>query len=339
MADHYTLFTAEDRDRFLSPREGETKVGEEMVYLPHWGAVREHPQVKYVLLGVPESVGPQANHGRPGSERGWEAFLGKFLNMQSNRYLPARQVAVAGAVHTADLQQQVDPADTRPERFAEWRELVTQLDARVAQAVADLDLPPDVTLIVIGGGHNNVYPILKGLGQPTWVVNVDPHADFRALEGRHSGNGFRYAREEGLLEGYVPVALHKAYNSENMIAAMQADRSVHPQWWDDAPDVPTMLEHAHRVLAAGGARQVGLEMDVDVIAQMPVSAYTPEGLTPGQARAWMREWVKVVPATRYVHLPEAAPQSPREMDFAGKLLAYLVSDFIMSSQLVRQKNR
>jgi formiminoglutamase len=32
------------------------------------------------------------------------------------------------------------------------------------------------------------------------AINFDAHSDFRILEGRHSGNGFSYAYEEGFLK-------------------------------------------------------------------------------------------------------------------------------------------
>ncbi len=31
-------------------------------------------------------------------------------------------------------------------------------------------------------------------------INLDAHSDFRPAEGRHSGNGFRYAEEDGYLQ-------------------------------------------------------------------------------------------------------------------------------------------
>jgi formiminoglutamase len=34
------------------------------------------------------------------------------------------------------------------------------------------------------------------------AINFDAHSDFRILEGRHSGNGFSYAYEEGFLKKY-----------------------------------------------------------------------------------------------------------------------------------------
>jgi histidine ammonia-lyase len=38
--------------------------------------------VRFAPLGIPESIGPQANFGRRGAELAWEAFLDFFLNMQ-----------------------------------------------------------------------------------------------------------------------------------------------------------------------------------------------------------------------------------------------------------------
>ncbi|NQY12901.1 MAG: arginase family protein, partial [Henriciella sp.] len=65
--------------------------------------------------------------------------------------------------------------------------------------------------IVIGGGHNNAYPILKGMSQGRHstfaAINLDPHTDFRALEGRHSGNGFHYATEQGFLSHYFCLGM------------------------------------------------------------------------------------------------------------------------------------
>ena len=72
--------------------------------------------------------------------------------------------------------------------------------------------------IVIGGGHNNAYPIIKTISesfnQAIHVFNLDPHADCRALEGRHSGNSFSYAKEHGFIDQYTVFGLHKNYNSE-----------------------------------------------------------------------------------------------------------------------------
>jgi arginase family enzyme len=35
------------------------------------------------------------------------------------------------------------------------------------------------------------------------AINFDAHSDFRILEGRHSGNGFSYAYEEGFQKYFI----------------------------------------------------------------------------------------------------------------------------------------
>ena len=327
----YRLFTEADRDRYTQSRPGERRVGQTMPILDKWDGARDHAGLKVVILGIPESIGPQANLGRDGAQRGWEAFLARFLNMQSNPYLKGPSVAIAGMVETEDLQQQIDPQDTDETRFNAWREVVGKLDVRVRQAIHDLRLPKRITLVVIGGGHNNAYPIMKALGPGATVVNVDPHADFRAREGRHSGNPFRYAMEEEVLHTYIPVGLHKAYNNAESILAMETNPRVFPAWWDDVAEVSELMDWASEHVGSSQGKYVGLEMDMDSIAQMPTSAFTPEGLSPSQARWWIRQWATHHPETRYVHLPEAAPANAHEAAFAGKLLAYLVSDWVIAT--------
>jgi formiminoglutamase len=48
------------------------------------------------------------------------------------------------------------------------------------------------------------------------AINFDAHSDFRILEGRHSGNGFSYAYEEGFLKNIV-FGLHENYTSKSVL--------------------------------------------------------------------------------------------------------------------------
>src|SRR5690554_7982236 len=73
---------------------------------------------------------------------------------------------------------------------------------------------------VIGGGHNYAYPLMKfsyeRYQQQIQVVNFDAHADYRRLEGRHSGNPFSYAFEDGYLKKYFVLGLHQRFNSQQI---------------------------------------------------------------------------------------------------------------------------
>jgi formiminoglutamase len=45
------------------------------------------------------------------------------------------------------------------------------------------------------------------------AINFDAHSTF-ILEGRHSGNGFSYAYEEGFLKNILFFGLHENYTSK-----------------------------------------------------------------------------------------------------------------------------
>ena len=75
--------------------------------------------------------------------------------------------------------------------------------------------------VVIGGGHNNAFGLLRALSTfhhaGVAAVNLDPHCDFRPLEGRHSGNSFSYAASQGYLNRYHILGLHEQKNSETSL--------------------------------------------------------------------------------------------------------------------------
>jgi formiminoglutamase len=119
-----------------------------------------HP--RYGVVGVPEDVGPVANLGRAGARGAWSAFLDVFVNMQANGAgFDAEDVLVVGEVDVADLQAE---ADARVGGLPRLRELVGELDARVAAAVSAV-LRRGMEVVVIGGGHNNCLPLIKACAE------------------------------------------------------------------------------------------------------------------------------------------------------------------------------
>lgn len=82
-------------------------------------------------------------------------------------------------------------------------------------------------LQTIGGGHNNAYPLLKGASKGLYksgqiplaslnCISLDAYADFRALEGRHSGNAFSYAEEDGYLQKYCVIGIRENHLTQNI---------------------------------------------------------------------------------------------------------------------------
>jgi formiminoglutamase len=339
--DEIIVYRREDLSSRVRLREGEQKIGEKAwVLRPGEGlddlAGYAEKGTRFALLGIPESVGPQANHGRSGAERAWETFLESFLNMQSNQFLMGNEILCLGHMDTEPLQQEASRLDpSRTERVQELRSLCARLDEMVAPVIEAV-VRSGLTPVVIGGGHNNAYPILKGVSRGLKVsrgiqcVNCDPHADFRPLEGRHSGNGFSYAYSEGYLKRYFIFGLHESYNSEWVMGRIVGNSDIEYSSFDELNDVSSHLEMALRFLSQSPL-PVGVEVDMDSISDMPSSAMTPSGFRVEEARQFVRTMASRLNGA-YLHLPEGAPGSdPHDSTRVGKTLAYLVLDFIKMS--------
>ncbi|WKE65361.1 formimidoylglutamase [Gallaecimonas kandeliae] len=311
------VYTHSDVARLISHRPLETKVGEALTLLPQGEDLSDRLAkakslgARFALLGVPEDLGPRANLGKGGAELGWPAFLQRFLNLQSQPGFPTQSLLLLGELELNDLMAQGQELSAqRPEQLAKLRELVGEVDKRLApviKAIAKAGLIP----IVIGGGHNNAFPIIQGmhqaLGDPMAVLNIDPHADFRPMEGRHSGNGFRYAHEGGHLAQYQVLAMHSWKNSAASQQALKDAGFGFVSYQDLKVSRSTSLEQALEQLSRKLlGHPTGLELDMDVINLMPASAYTNASLPLADVEYLIHRAATLL-RPRYLHLCEAAP--------------------------------
>ena len=301
--------------RFISLREGETKLGESIVF----GQPAE--DTRFIILGIEESIGPQANNGLPGAENAFRSFIQRFLNMQANRFIKGNQIALIGTIKSNSPFTSVSEA----------RERVIELDELVSSVLRD-NLSNNSIPIIVGGGHNNAYPIIRSvsenLKQPINVINLDPHSDCRPLEGRHSGNPFSSAKKDGSLEHYSVLGLHKAYNSEYLLNYLDLQEFTYTFYDDYLNDPEKFRDDVKRFNSGSGSEKpFGVELDLDSIAGMPSSAFTPSGIDMEQARYYIKHLSKNRNAV-YFHFPEGAPTTPFEEKIVGKALAYLVWDVI-----------
>ena len=304
--------------QFTSKRIGETKIGEKIELA---STIKE---AKYVLIGIEENLGPQANGGLSGAENAFKAFLKRFLNMQSNRFLTGNELALIGSI-----QQTTDFKNIETAKSA-----ITELDLLV-ETVLKPYIHQGLIPIVIGGGHNNAYPIIKTISDinniAIDVINLDPHADCRALEGRHSGNSFSYAKENGYLNHYSVLGLHKNYNSTYILDYLKKNNFYHT-FFDDYILNPSQfdMDLTKVFLSISKDYKFGIELDLDAIAFTPSSAFTPSGFNSLEARKYIKTLSKHSNCC-YLHLPEAAPTNETEEKITGKLTAYLVADFIQEN--------
>lgn len=315
MSFYFEYFNSENLSQLFSVREGEEKLGQKV-------SVNSTPidlNGKFVIIGIAEDIGPRANLGFAGAEAGFNAFITRFLNVQSNRFLNGSEIIVYGVVRSSETFSISDD-------LVELRNTVEQLDL-LLEEVLQVVFSSGGIPIVIGGGHNNAYPIIKAYSHVNQkkidVLNIDPHADFRKLEGRHSGNSFSYAMQEGYLGKYTVLGLHQSYNSESMLQDLEKN-GVDFTFFEDYIDDKEVF---YSDLSKFEDKQIGLEIDMDTIKQMPSSAYTPSGFSVEEMRRAIRSLSSSSDVV-YLHLPEAAPQNEREATFVGKVITYLVTDFI-----------
>ncbi|MGV3632419.1 MAG: formimidoylglutamase [Bacteroidota bacterium] len=314
----FVRFSREDLRVKTAVREGETKIGEEI-------SCEAIPGSRFVVLGICEDTGPQANKGNAGAKEAFNSFLPRFLSVQSNVFLNGRHIVVPGYIRQNSNFTEVDP-----------QEIVAELDEFVVDMLKPF-LDQNLVPLIIGGGHNNAYPILKAFSEKLQkklaVVNCDAHADFRACDYRHSGNPFSYAHKEGYIAKYAMLGLHQSYNNQYIIDELSRHRFL-MTWFDQQFSGNQKFESGFEaVLDYFMSDPFGVELDMDAIAYMPSSAVSPSGITLQEARRYV-SFFGARKTTLYLHLPEAAPATESETALVGKALAYLVCDFIKSRQEV-----
>lgn len=306
---------------YVSKRDGEIKIGEKLCF------DYNSPSCKYVILGISEDIGPQANHGLKGSDNAFKSFISRFVNTQSNRFLIGNEICVLGEIIQTYPFNKIEEARERIEILDEFVESI------VVPIISSGKIP-----IVIGGGHNNAYPLISAssltVKKPIDVLNLDPHADCRVLEGRHSGNPFSYANSMGYINAYTVLGLHQQYNSEALLNYLDQNNFTYT-FYEDYIDKKRILKKDIQIFSVNRKKDIplGVELDLDSIAMMPSSAFTPSGFSIEEARIYVREIAKQNNIL-YLHIPEGAPQTILEEKIVGKTLVFLVIDFIKENSIL-----
>lgn len=314
------IYSATEVDTFINKRAGEVKLGEELTYCKSLDSIPES-DAKFVVFGISESIGVQANYGRLGTEKAWRAFLLSFLNVQANAYNTGKNILLLGAI-------KVTPSSsiTSSTPKEELGDIVTRVDRIVAQVVETIVSAGKIP-IIIGGGHNNAYGNILGtsraLKSPINILNIDAHTDLRTTDYRHSGNGFSYAlqaKKPTLLNKYAVFGLHKNYTPDYIYDFMQRHKEqIYYSHVEDNTDFDRALGYVSN-------SHFGLELDCDSIKDFPSSAQSPSGFTLDQVRNYISSTASHSHCT-YLHICEAAP-TDHDSNQVGKALSYLVTDFI-----------
>ena len=340
-----TPFTISDLAKVTNHRSGEIKFGEKMITIPKDSDALDFlktSDAKYVLFGIPEDIGIRANFGRPGAASAWESAIKSIANIQHNRFCKGNQLIVLGQLEVSKEMNEVENLDFNDiDDRAKLSQLVEQIDKDVSHIIFNI-VKLGKTPIIIGGGHNNSYGNIKGSalakGKSVNAINFDAHSDFRILEGRHSGNGFSYAYEEGFLKKYFIFGLHENYTSKSVLDIIKKieDRVRYNTY--DSINIRREKEfnqEMEQALEFINDDFYGIEIDLDAIPNIACSAMTMSGFSVEQLRQFISFFAKYKNAT-YLHICEGAPDLGEDKNnhLIGKLIGYLVTDFIKSNQQI-----
>ena len=325
-----------DIEALVSRRKGETKLGEKI-------AVAGEETLEYflgntkaffVVVGIAEDMGIVANHGRAGAANTWDLFLPSFLNMQSNKFTKAETIAVIGHFSFESLRDEIsEKAVSTDEQIAAYRMAVARIDDVVTEMVR-LIVSHKKIPVVVGGGHNNSFPLIKGSAlalksrKGINCINLDAHLDFRIAEGRHSGNGFRYARDTGFLHRYYVIGVHQNYVNDSIVQEIRHHADIDFITYEDIFIGKKKNWRKALKLAArfAGGKLTGIELDVDSLLDVDSSDETPCGITTREALQYI-DHVAVHCNVVYLHICEGIASAENSV---GKLIAYLASQFVRS---------
>jgi formiminoglutamase len=342
---HLKIYNKQDVLSLTRLRRFETKLGERLLVIndpANIAASIAGSQAKFVLFGVPEDLGAKGNYGIGGADTLWVPFLQSFLNIQSNDFLDGSEVLIIGHFDFGDIQYLIDTtARGEDEKIEAYRHAVNAIDEEV-EHLAKIITEAGKIPMVIGGGHNNSYPLIKGAAKG-WhksgaiqlaqinCINLDAHADYRPMEGRHSGNAFRYAEEDGYLQKYCIIGLHENYLPQNIWLDIVNNPFIDCITFEDifVHEKRTFLQAVAHATGFTEDTYTGIDVDLDGIQNTLSSAMTPVGISPVHARQYI-SFAAADSKPAYLHICEGATRlsDGRTDATSGKLISYLISDFV-----------
>jgi len=341
--ENFKFLTQKELLNITNIREGEVKFGEKMITKPigeDFENFIKNCSSHYILFGIPEDIGVQANKGRPGSAQAWDQTLKSMANLQHNKFCKGNDIVALGHIEFDELTTASKKLNSNIEiQRKELFQLVEIIDKTVSYFIYTI-IKNNKIPIIIGGGHNNAYGNIKGTalahGKAINAINFDAHSDFRVLEGRHSGNGFSYAFEEGFLNKYFIFGLHESYTSKNVLHKIkELQNNVKFNTYEEVAirEEKSFFQEVNQSYLFIKNDPYGIEIDLDAIQNTASSAMTPGGYSLEEVRKFVHFFAKHKNAA-YIHICEGIPELSFQPNLIGKLICYLITDFVKSKNLV-----
>jgi formiminoglutamase len=340
---HFHFYTKAELLALTRLRKYETKLGEKVKVLANGiESLSDFPHSNYVCIGIPESIGILGDHGTRGAESTWFHFVQSFLNLQSTDACTGEEIILAGYFDFNQVASVIEKNHRNTEeRINACRHAVANIiDDEVEKLIKDVVAAGKIP-VVVGGGHNNAYPIIKasaktlhkkGLAEKPQInaINLSATADYRIMEGRHSGNPFRYAMEEGYLNRYAVIGLQENVNPQSMMDDLYSNLNIHYHTFEEIfieerINFIQSLAQSYSFIDDG---HIAVELDMDAMSSVASSGQNPSGIALNEIRQYIR-FSGHYPKVSSLHICEGATDQLH--GFAqqlAKLIAFLITDFI-----------
>ncbi len=346
---HFHYYTKQEILDQTRLRKYETKVGER-VHVVNASATTTDPHIilevsaKYVCFGIPESIGVLGNYGTKGAENTWFHFVKSFLNLQSTDHCNGDEIILAGYFDFSSIAHTIDQNSySSQEKVDACRHAVANIIDEEVETFVKIIVASGKIPIVIGGGHNNAYPIIKGAAKSLFKsdkikkqcvnsFNLDAYADYRIMEGRHSGNAFRYAMEEGYLHRYAIVGLQENENPQSMMDDVYSNVNIHYHTYEEifVEERLNFVQSIAQSFSFLDEDHIALELDLDVISNIPSNGQNPSGISVNQARQFIM-FSGHYPNICSLHICEGVTDHLRaDSNQLARLISFLVTDFVKS---------
>ena len=163
---HFRYYSKQDILNITRLRRYETKLGEKLKSIDSSQDIPAQlnaSPARFVLFGIPEDIGVRANFGTGGTDTAWLSFLQALVNVQSSDKVSGEEIILLGHFDFSDIDQLIDlNAKSQEERIDALRHAVANIIDDEVEEMVKMIIGAGKIPIVIGGGHNNAYPLLKG---------------------------------------------------------------------------------------------------------------------------------------------------------------------------------
>lgn len=337
-------FSFDDLSNLVEHKTGEIKIGERIQLLPETDNLSQSlldNNAKYVLLGIPENIGVRAKTGKSSLSTLWDYAVKNVVNLQHNKFCKGNLILLLGFLDFSLELNEASELDLNDKNHRkQYYKLVENLDKEVSHIVFTI-LKSGKIPILIGGGQNNSYGAIKGAalayGKQVNAINFDAFSHFTTNEGRHSGNSFSYAFEEGFLKNYFVFGLHENYTSKGVLDNIKTNnKNIRFNTYEEIvirreKEFKSEMDLALQFIEKEG---FGIDIDLDSMTILSQDSLFSSGFQVQDLRRFV-DYMSRNRNVSYFHISEGSFVHAEYSDVnqVGKLIAILITDFIKSNHL------